>query len=345
MQASSASRAASSPSSAIRTSSLTAGRAPPARSRPGRGGPRPARSPPRRSSSATAGGLAGADLERERCRRRTWGTTSRIAVEAVGAAPAAPRAAPSRGSRVPAPSSSTVATRRAGWRPRDRTRSPRAPSRLRTRPARASPSRRAFSLGQLERRRGGVGRGDRAPRQLVGDRQRDRAAAGADVEHGPRTQLERDLDQQLGLRTGDQRPAGRRPARSGGSPCGRGCRRPARGAGGGARISPNARAAQGGTAASGSAARRARSQPMSPRRAAARRRGAVSRPRRRAARRPPRASASADRCPLWQCRRHASAGACGLRLQPHPLLLRREGVGELAEGRRRARRRGRARCA
>ena len=44
----------------------------------------------------------------------------------------------------------------------------------------------------------------------------------------PRLELERDLDQQLGLRPRDQRPAVDRQLESGGSPCGRGCRRPAR---------------------------------------------------------------------------------------------------------------------
>ena len=46
----------------------------------------------------------------------------------------------------------------------------------------------------------------RDSRKLVGDRQGDRATAGADVEDILRLQLQRDLDEQLGLRPRDQDP-------------------------------------------------------------------------------------------------------------------------------------------
>jgi len=60
--------------------------------------------------------------------------------------------------------------------------------------------------GDFQRRAGGVGGEQLAARQLVGDRQRDRARTGADVEHPARPQLQRQLDQQLGLRPRDQYP-------------------------------------------------------------------------------------------------------------------------------------------
>ena len=66
--------------------------------------------------------------------------------------------------------------------------------------------------------------------QLVGDRQRDRAGAGADVEHPPRAAARAPARPAARSRAAGSAPAGRPPARSGGSPCGRGCRRPARAA-------------------------------------------------------------------------------------------------------------------
>ncbi len=65
----------------------------------------------------------------------------------------------------------------------------------------------AVGLRDGQRVERGVGGRDPSRRQLVGDRESDRARPGADVEHRPRAPLERHLDQQLGFRAGDQHAA------------------------------------------------------------------------------------------------------------------------------------------
>ena len=98
-------------------------------------------------------------------------------------------------------------------------------------------------LRDLERVRRGVDRGHprvRAARRRPRARSR-RCRCRRRAPRGP--QLERHLDEQLGLGPRDQHAPVDRAARSGGSPCGRGCRRPARAARRRRTISPNARAA------------------------------------------------------------------------------------------------------
>ena len=126
----------------------------------------------------------------------------------------------------------------------------------------ASPSAAAFSRGQRRAPSAEVSIATTsAAGQLVGDRQRDRPRPGADVEHRRRRELERDLDQQLGLGPRDQRPARRSAARGGESRGGRGCRRPARGGRAGAPSRRTRAPPAASTAASGSAASAARSRP------------------------------------------------------------------------------------
>ena len=97
--------------------------------------------------------------------------------------------------------------------------------------------------------------------QLVGDRQRDRAAAGADVEHVAAARARAPARPAARSPAAGSAPAGRRSARSAGTPCGRGCRRPARAATRRRTISRTARAPPA-PAGSGSAASAPRSQPV-----------------------------------------------------------------------------------
>ena len=147
----------------------------------------------------------------------------------------------------------------------------------------ARPSRSALARATVERRGRGVGRrhlGIRAARRRPRARPRPtrcrrRAAAR-------RLQLQRQLDQQLGLRPRDQHPAVDRQLDRAEAPCGRGCRRPARAA---AAAGPSRRSAAPRRRGDLGRPDRRPGPPCparSPRRAAVRRRGGARRPRPRA---------------------------------------------------------------
>ena len=130
-----------------------------------------------------------------------------------------------------------VLARRAGWRRRRRparqTGSSRSPSSELDGEARAA--RRSRARPPARPALDSV-RHHAQVRPLVGQRQRDRARAGADVDH-PRAlrQAERRLDHVLGLGPRDQHARVDLQLDAAGSPCGRGCRRPARARAGAAR--------------------------------------------------------------------------------------------------------------
>ena len=135
------------------------------------------------------------------------------------------------------------------------------PSRQKPDPGREA-ERLGVGPGDIERGRRGVGRGDLAARQLVGDRERDRARAGADVEHRLPAAARAPARPAARSPAAEPAPAGRPRARSSGTPCGRGCRRPARGA---AAAAPSRRSSSRrtpGPRAPGSAASVARSHPV-----------------------------------------------------------------------------------
>ena len=133
---------------------------------------------------------------------------------------------------------------------------------------------------------------------------------GADVEHRRRRQLERQLDQQLGLRPRDQHPRGRPRARSGESPCGRGCRRPARAAPAGGPWRRTRARRRASTPASGVGGE---PRPVEPGRLGEQQLGVeprACRPRRPRARRPPPRSASRDRAGGGRAHRSRVSAVC-----------------------------------
>ena len=315
----------------------------PARSRRGRGGCGSSAKPAPRSSSATAPACPSPTSRASVPCRHPAGSAARIAIEAVGAGEQRLARLPLRSSPAAA-RPSRARRRRGGWRGSGRR--PPPPGQI---PARKSdPPAEAEALGvgarHLQRRGRGVGRGHLAAPaapSAIASAIAPEPVPTSSSRAGP--QLQRQFDQQLGLRARDQHPAVDRRARSGGSPCGRGCRRPARAA---AAAAPSPRSAARHRPAprrSGSAASRAR---VAPGRLGEEQFGVEARARdpgraERIGRGPDRLANAAR----GGRRRHAHQAADAAASSLLALLLGGERVGELARARRRAPRRGCARCA
>ena len=163
-----------------------------------------------------------------------------------------------------------------------------------------SPSRSVFDLSDSKRVHRSVDRDHPGLGQLVGDRQRDGAAAGPHVDYGARPGLERHLDQQLGLGPRNQHPSIHLKLDPPEALVGPGCRRRARA---GRAAGPSRRTpceAPTGSLISGSAAIWARSHPVAPARSTSASRRADSQP---AAVRAPTAPSSASRAAeVWAVR-------------------------------------------
>ena len=207
--------------------SLTPNRRPPARCQRGRGGARPARSPlagRARPRSAPAPRRPRGRSPPARHASETRASNASIASSPVG----------SRDERLARLELADLGRQHPN-RPRSRTagwRSPGRSARPRGRHAQADPlpipSRSRVYLRHRERVSEVSVAMTAALRQLVGDRQRDRPRAGADVEHRRRLAPRSPARPAARSPGAGSAPAGRPRARSGESPCGRGCRRPAR---------------------------------------------------------------------------------------------------------------------
>ena len=163
-----------------------------------------------------------ADLEHERAAGRERTPRPRARRPRSRPCRRAPRAAPSRappaGARRARPARRTAGSRRRG---------PTAPPGGPSKRSCCASSTVEAGAGQRSRararaRRRGVDAGDARARVLVGDRERDRAGARADVEHArllaAREQREAALDHDLGLGPRHERPRGRPSASAAGSP-------------------------------------------------------------------------------------------------------------------------------
>ena len=295
----SAPNSATPPASRQRTSarglaSLIAGRGRRARSPRGRGGARRRRSPQPRTRRATASRLPRRRARGSACRRASAPACAIRRREQRRGRPAPPSSARRGSWRATSGSSVAIAARLDVGRVRDdRVVARRAGRRAGRRGTSATLEPEPLAVGARDGER--ARRRRRSPLSsqigpLVRERERDRADAAAAVEHAaPLRQLERELDEQLGLRARDEHARVDRELERGGTPGGRRCRRPARDRRrGGARATGSVRTAAPATGACGSAwsalARRRRAR----RRAAARRRArrsASRRPRSRCARR------------------------------------------------------------
>ena len=187
-------------------------------------------SPPRAASAATAPACpAPTSSARKRTAgaRATCASSARISVE-----PVRPREQCARGLVAEDLGSQrgALATRRhrAGWRGPRRTRRA-VREQVGVQPAHLQPEPRAVRARELERRLADVAAGERQVRALVLERERDRAAAGADVQHARAVRAARARPSTSSSVSGRGTSArGSTAARARGSRGGRGCRRPAR---------------------------------------------------------------------------------------------------------------------